>query len=97
MRAGAGVKGRLEFFSLKIHPFAQCDSTQSPKNLVGMSALPTGKFLHVQKVFVRTYKIGHKIKPQLLKSFQTVWKVSGLSGKFPDSLESLQTVWKISG
>ena len=26
---------------------------QSPKNLVGALALPTGKFLHVRKVFAR--------------------------------------------
>ena len=37
---------------------------QSPKNLVGASALPTGKFLRVRKVFARIYKIGHKIKPK---------------------------------
>ena len=35
-----------------------------------------------------------------LKSSQNivyVWKVSGQSGKFPDSLESFRTVWKVSG
>ena len=37
---------------------------QSPKNLVGASALPTGKFLRVRKVFARIYKIGHKMKPK---------------------------------
>ena len=41
---------------------------QSPKNLVGVSALPTGKFLCVRKVFARIYKIGHKMKPELLVS-----------------------------
>ena len=30
-----------------------------------------------------------------LESFQTVWKVSRQSGKFPDSLESFQTVWQV--
>ena len=35
--------------------------------------------------------------PNSLKSFRTVWKVSGQSGKFLDSLENLQTVWKVSG
>ena len=34
---------------------------QSPKNLVGVSALPTGKFLRVWKVFVRIYKITLKM------------------------------------
>ena len=38
--------------------------SQSPKNLVGASALPTGKFLRVRKVFARFYKIGHKMKPK---------------------------------
>ena len=33
---------------------------QSPKNLVGASALPTGKFLRVRKVFAPMYKITHK-------------------------------------
>ena len=37
--------------------------TQSPKNLVGASAMPTGKFLRVRKVFARIYKIVHKMKP----------------------------------
>ena len=38
--------------------------TQSPKNLVGASAMPTGKFLRVRKVFARIYKIVHKMKPK---------------------------------
>ena len=42
---------------------ARC-GCQSPKNLVGASALPTGKFLRVRKVFARFYKIGHKTKPK---------------------------------
>ena len=33
---------------------------QSQKNPVGVSALPTGKFLRVWKVFARIYKIGLK-------------------------------------
>ena len=37
---------------------------QSPKNLVGASAMPTGKFLRVRKVFARIYKIVHKMKPK---------------------------------
>ena len=31
-----------------------------------------------------------------LGSFQMVWKVSGWSGKFPDSLESFRIIWKVS-
>ena len=76
---------------------------QSPKNLVGALALPTGKFLRVRKVFARIYKITHKnwrvIKcgkfSESLKSFRTVWKLSRRSKKFPDGLESFQMVWKI--
>ena len=62
-----------------------------------------------QKVFARTYKIEHKVKPKhqhkgekfynvpdCLESFLTIWKVSGDPGKFPDSLESFLTVWKVS-
>ena len=37
-------------------------NTQRQKNLVGVSALPTGKFLRVQKVFACVYKIVHDIK-----------------------------------
>ena len=44
----------------------------------------SGKFLRV------TLEIG-------LGSFRMVWKVSGESGKFPDSLESFRMVWKLSG
>ena len=32
-----------------------------------------------------------------MESFQTVWKVSEQSGKFPDSLESFRTVWNFFG
>ena len=38
-------------------------------------------------------KIGTKSNKNIVK----VWKVSGQSGRFPDSLESFQTVWKVSG
>ena len=68
----------------------------SPKNLVGASTLPTGKFLRVRKVFARIYKIDPKIKSKhciSLESFRTVWKVSKQSGKFPDILESFQIVY----
>lgn len=34
---------------------------QSPKNVVGALALPTGKFLHVREVFARIYKITHNM------------------------------------
>ena len=86
---------------------------QRQKNPVGVSALPTGKFLRVRKVFARIYTIDPKIKSKDcigLESFQTLWKVSGQSGKFPDSwkvsrqsgkfpdsLENFRTVWKVSG
>ena len=68
-------------------------SPQRQKNPVGASALPTGKFLRVQKVFAQIYKIYPKIS---LESFQTVWKVFRQSGKFPDSLESFRTAWKVA-
>ena len=32
-----------------------------------------------------------------LESFQTVWKVSGQTGKFLDDLESTRTAWKVFG
>ena len=51
---------------------------QSQKNPVGASALPTGKFLRVRKVFARINKIGSKSS----------------QNKFLDSLEDFQTVWK---
>ena len=81
--------------------------TQSPKNLiVGVSALLTRKFLRIQKVFARNYKIEHKVKPNhqhkgeiilnedCLESFRTIWKVSGQSGKFLESPKNYRTVWK---
>ena len=72
---------------------------------MGVSALPTGKFLRVRKVFARVYKMDLKNKyicrsgeiSDSLESFLTVWKVSRQSGKFFDSLESIWTVWKVSG
>ena len=51
---------------------------QRQKNPVGASALPTGKFLRVRKVFARIYKIDPKIKSKhciSLETFQTVWKL----------------------
>ena len=68
---------------------------QRQKNPVGVSALPTGKFLRVRKVFARIYTINPKIKPKDcigLESFQTVCKFSGQCGKFLDSLESFRIV-----
>ena len=73
---------------------------QRQKNPVGASALPTGKFLRVRKVFARMYKIYPKIKSKdciSLESFQTARKVSGQPGKFPDSPESFWTARKVSG
>jgi len=67
---------------------------QRQKNPVCEYALHTGKFLRVRKVFARIYKIYPNI---CLESFQTVWKVSRQSGKFPDSLETFRTVWTVSG
>ena len=32
-----------------------------------------------------------------LEKLRTLWKVSGISGKFPEFLESLRTLWKVSG
>ena len=73
---------------------------QRQKNPVGVSALPTGKFLRVRTVFACIYKTDPKIKSKDcigVESFLAVWKVSGQSVKFLDSLESFQTVWKVSG
>ena len=71
---------------------------QSPRNLVGMSALPTGIFLRPESF----YKIDHEIKPKHQHKSEKVLKCIRLSGKFPQSLESFQTslnsfqrVWKV--
>ena len=32
-----------------------------------------------------------------IENFQTVWKISGQNGRFPDSKENIVTKWKISG
>ena len=47
-------------FFLGIKSGASSVAKQSPKNLVGALALPTGKFLHVRKVVAHKYKIGYK-------------------------------------
>ena len=59
--------------------------TQSPKNFVGTSALLTGKFLRVRKVFVRVYKITQRMKSKHQLKRKQVWKVL-------ESLESFRTV-----
>ena len=53
-----------------------------------------------RKVFARPESFLRVSTKLTLKSSQNivyVWKVSGQSGKFPDSLESFQIVWKVSG
>ena len=75
---------------------------QSQKNPVGVSALPTGKFLRVWKVFARTTLSPKQVKTwhmflDSLESFLTVWKVSGQSGEYLESLESFRKDWKVSG
>ena len=52
-------------------------------------ALLTGKFLRVRKVFAEDIFVC----PFLL---EIVWKLSGVSGKFPDCLENFQIIWKES-
>ena len=52
-------------------------NTQRQKYLVGVSALPTGKFLRVQKVFARR----SKNLPGKAKAFDCL-KGFGVSGKF---------------
>ena len=77
---------------LRFYNWVRIGDLQRQKNPVGASALPTGKFLRVRKVFAHIYKIDPKIKSKHcihLESFRTVWK-------FPDSLESFLTVWKVS-
>ena len=75
---------------------------QRQKNPVGVSALPTGKFLRVRKVFTRTTlspktsQTWHKFLDSL-ESFLTVWKASEQTGEYPDSLESVRKFWKVSG
>ena len=63
-------------------------SCQRPKNLSDGVALPTGKFLRVQKFF---YVWPPKF-PDGLKSFQMVWTVAGWFGKCLESLKSFQAV-----
>ena len=85
---------------------------QSPKNLAGVLALLTRKFLRVRKVFVCFYKVDHKIDinirmnkikkcPRLsgkfLRNIESTQKVSSQSGKFLDLLESMLTVLKVFG
>ena len=70
---------------------------QRPKNHRGIVALPSGKFLRVQKVFARNpWKCTGKFADRL-QNFQIVWIFSGWSGKFPDSLESFRIIWIFSG
>ena len=50
------------------------------------SEKPSRKFLRVWKDFAQNDKIFPGKCPDSLDSFRTVWKVSGQSGKFPESL-----------
>ena len=72
--------------------------TQSPKNVISMLALPTGKLLIMRpESFLLFYKIAQKMKYNhhfrvnkfiiCLETFQAVCKVSGQSGKFVDSFK----------
>ena len=55
-----GVKTPAKNWSAFTGPQAFTGPGQSQKNPVGASALPTGKFLRVRKVFARINKIGSK-------------------------------------
>ena len=81
----------LQFFLPNIRsPRSLC---QRQKNPVSVSASPTGKFLRISTKLAQN-QVKHIIG---LECFQTVWKVSGQTGKFPEDLESFRTAWKVYG
>ena len=85
---------QMLFVFVKLHCLFCEGNKQSPKNLGGRVALPSGKFLRVRKVFARNPWNCNWEFPDPLENFQIF---SGLSGKFPDSLESFRIGWIFSG
>ena len=84
------------------------DNHQSQKNPVSASAMLTGKFLRIRKVFatcsllaeefpdnLENVRMLHKISRK--KCPDNLENVSGSSGKCPDDLESFLTIKKVSG
>ena len=43
--------------------------------------------------YYKTYTSHYGILLDTLEGFQTIWKVSGHSGKFPDTMECFLTLW----
>ena len=71
---------------------------QSQKNPVSASAMLTGKFLRIRKVFATRWRIsGHFGKcPDTIQNIQIICNVSGWTGKFPDDLKSVGMNWNLS-
>ena len=72
---------------------------QSQKYLLSAQALLAGKLLRVWKVFARRLNLQSTAKifiQHFRKTFQFIWKLFRLSGRFLVNLEGLHSVWKLS-
>ena len=70
-------------YSVKVRGIKQTLSKgqqQSQKNPVSASAMLTGKFLRIRKVFAR--------RSLLAEEFPDIWKMSGYYTKYPDNMQS---------
>ena len=70
-------------------------AVQRQKYVGSAGALLPGKSLRVRKVFSLNILLSI-ISGTCLENHWSFWKVSGLSGKFPDCLERFWIVWKVS-
>ena len=65
------------------------DQQQSHKNNVSASAMLTGKFLQIRKVFATSSLLAEEF-PNILKMYEYYTK-------YPDNMQSVRMNWKVSG
>ena len=60
-----------------------------------LSAMLTGKFLRIRKVFATPESFCKKIII-LAEEYPDIWKMSGYYTKYPDNMQSVRMTWKVS-
>ena len=74
---------------LLLKGFLGIDGHQSQKNPVSASAMLTGKFLRIRKVFATSSLLAEEF-PNILKMYEYYTK-------YPDNMQSVRMNWKVSG
>ena len=79
--------------------YLRTTNNQSQKKTISASAVLTGKFLRIRKVFVTCSLLAEEFPdnlekcPDAIQNIQTKNKVSGWSGKYPDNVKSVRIIY----